>query len=255
MPRSPQGYPVLIQAGDSDGGRELAAKYADVIFSRHSAFDDGQAFYADVKRRLARYGRASDDLKIIPAATVGARRHRGRRPRAGGHDPAPAGEPARRHRLPRAGVGPRPLGLRPRRSAARRRPRRRRRHLDHPRPGAPRRATRSRWPPTWRALAEREEPEHPPARHRGERARSAFVGTPSHGRRADQRVRAGRRGRRLHLRSPPHAARPRRLRRQGRARAAGARRVPRRLHGPTLRDHLGLGQPRASLDQPEAVAR
>ena len=57
VPRSPQGYPVQIQAGDSDGGRELAAAQADVIFSRHSGLHDGQAFYADVKGRLARYGR------------------------------------------------------------------------------------------------------------------------------------------------------------------------------------------------------
>ena len=70
VPRSPQGYPVQIQAGDSDGGRELAARHAEVIFSRHSAFDAGQRFYADVKGRLARYGRAPDDLKIIPAAVV-----------------------------------------------------------------------------------------------------------------------------------------------------------------------------------------
>ncbi len=70
VPPSPQGHPVLIQAGDSDGGRELAAAHADVIFSRHSGFDDGRAFYADVKGRLAAYGRRPEDLKIIPAATA-----------------------------------------------------------------------------------------------------------------------------------------------------------------------------------------
>ncbi len=70
VPRSPQGYPVFIQAGDSDGGRELAAKRADVIFSRHSGYTDGRAFFADVKQRLARYGRRHEDLKIIPAATA-----------------------------------------------------------------------------------------------------------------------------------------------------------------------------------------
>jgi FMN-dependent oxidoreductase (nitrilotriacetate monooxygenase family) len=70
VPPSPQRYPVQIQAGDSDGGRELAAQYADVIFSRHSSFRDGQEFFTDVKGRLARYGRAPDDLKIIPAATA-----------------------------------------------------------------------------------------------------------------------------------------------------------------------------------------
>lgn len=70
VPRSPQGWPVQIQAGDSDGGRELAARQADVIFSRHAGYKEGQAFYADVKRRLAAYGRSPEDLKIIPAATV-----------------------------------------------------------------------------------------------------------------------------------------------------------------------------------------
>jgi FMN-dependent oxidoreductase (nitrilotriacetate monooxygenase family) len=70
IPPSPQRYPVQIQAGDSDGGRELAARYTDVIFSRHSSFGAGQRFYADVKGRLARYGRSPDDLKIIPAAVA-----------------------------------------------------------------------------------------------------------------------------------------------------------------------------------------
>src|SRR5205823_2217019 len=70
VPRSPQGYPVQIQAGDSEGGRELAARYADVIFTRHSGFAEGQRFYADVKGRLAKYGRRPDQLKIIPAAVA-----------------------------------------------------------------------------------------------------------------------------------------------------------------------------------------
>ncbi|HUC26407.1 MAG TPA: LLM class flavin-dependent oxidoreductase, partial [Streptosporangiaceae bacterium] len=49
VPRSPQGHPVIFQAGDSDEGREFAAAAADAIFSRHSALEAGQAFYADVK--------------------------------------------------------------------------------------------------------------------------------------------------------------------------------------------------------------
>ena len=69
VPRSPQGRPVIFQAGDSDEGREFAASSADAIFSRHSQLADGQAFYADVKRRLARYGRHPDQLLILPAAT------------------------------------------------------------------------------------------------------------------------------------------------------------------------------------------
>lgn len=70
VPRSPQRYPVQIQAGDSEAGRELAARHAEVIFSRHSTHGAGQRFYADVKGRLARYGRRPEDLKIIPAAVA-----------------------------------------------------------------------------------------------------------------------------------------------------------------------------------------
>jgi FMN-dependent oxidoreductase (nitrilotriacetate monooxygenase family) len=69
VPRSPQGRPVIFQAGDSEEGREFAASQADAIFSRHSTLDGGRAFYADVKARLARYGRAREDLLILPAAT------------------------------------------------------------------------------------------------------------------------------------------------------------------------------------------
>jgi FMN-dependent oxidoreductase (nitrilotriacetate monooxygenase family) len=69
VPRSPQGRPVIFQAGDSDEGREFAASSADVIFSRHSTREAGQAFFADVKGRLGRYGRTHDELLIMPAAT------------------------------------------------------------------------------------------------------------------------------------------------------------------------------------------
>ncbi|MEU5916441.1 NtaA/DmoA family FMN-dependent monooxygenase [Streptomyces sp. NPDC047141] len=69
VPRSPQGQPVVIQAGDSDEGREFAASAADVIFTRHSTLEAGRAFYADVKGRLARYGRDPGDLKIMPGVT------------------------------------------------------------------------------------------------------------------------------------------------------------------------------------------
>jgi FMN-dependent oxidoreductase (nitrilotriacetate monooxygenase family) len=69
VPRSPQGRPVIFQAGDSEEGREFAAASADAIFSRHSTYDDGRAFYADVKGRLARHGRTPDQLLVLPAAT------------------------------------------------------------------------------------------------------------------------------------------------------------------------------------------
>jgi FMN-dependent oxidoreductase (nitrilotriacetate monooxygenase family) len=69
VPRSPQGHPVILQAGDSEGGRELAAAKADAIFSRHHQLEDGREFYRDVKSRLARHGRDPDSLKIIPGVS------------------------------------------------------------------------------------------------------------------------------------------------------------------------------------------
>jgi FMN-dependent oxidoreductase (nitrilotriacetate monooxygenase family) len=69
VPRSPQGRPVIFQAGDSEEGREFAASTADAIFSRHGTLEEGQAFYADVKGRLARHGRTPGELLILPAAT------------------------------------------------------------------------------------------------------------------------------------------------------------------------------------------
>jgi FMN-dependent oxidoreductase (nitrilotriacetate monooxygenase family) len=69
VPRSPQGRPVIFQAGDSDEGRDFAASCADAIFSRHSTYEEGRAFYADVKGRLGKFGRTPRDLLILPAAT------------------------------------------------------------------------------------------------------------------------------------------------------------------------------------------
>ncbi|ONH24763.1 NtaA/DmoA family FMN-dependent monooxygenase [Pseudofrankia asymbiotica] len=69
VPRGPQGRPVIFQAGDSEEGREFAAASADAIFTGHATLEAGQAFYADVKGRLARYGRARDSLLVLPAAT------------------------------------------------------------------------------------------------------------------------------------------------------------------------------------------
>ncbi|MFE8914350.1 NtaA/DmoA family FMN-dependent monooxygenase [Streptomyces globisporus] len=70
VPRSPQGHPVVIQAGDSGEGREFAASTADIIFTRHGTLEAGRDFYADVKGRLAAYGREADSLKIMPGVTV-----------------------------------------------------------------------------------------------------------------------------------------------------------------------------------------
>jgi FMN-dependent oxidoreductase (nitrilotriacetate monooxygenase family) len=69
VPRSPQGRPVIFQAGDSDDGRDFAASSADAIFTGHATLEAGQAFYNDVKGRLPKYGRTRDQLLILPAAT------------------------------------------------------------------------------------------------------------------------------------------------------------------------------------------
>ena len=65
--RPPQGHPVIVQAGASEHGRELAAATADLVYAVHPTREAARAFYADVKGRLGRYGRDEDDLKILPA--------------------------------------------------------------------------------------------------------------------------------------------------------------------------------------------
>jgi N-acetyl-S-(2-succino)cysteine monooxygenase len=64
--RAPQGRPVLVQAGSSEAGKALAARTADVIFTAQQTLADAVAFYADVKGRMAQYGRDPGDLKIMP---------------------------------------------------------------------------------------------------------------------------------------------------------------------------------------------
>jgi FMN-dependent oxidoreductase (nitrilotriacetate monooxygenase family) len=63
----PQGHPLIVQAGASEQGRELGAATADVIYAIHNALDRARDYYADVKGRMAKYGREPDDLKIMPA--------------------------------------------------------------------------------------------------------------------------------------------------------------------------------------------
>lgn len=64
--RTPQGRPIIIQAGASDQGRELAAATADVIYAAAQTLEDARAYYGDVKGRMAKYGRDPDHLKIMP---------------------------------------------------------------------------------------------------------------------------------------------------------------------------------------------
>jgi N-acetyl-S-(2-succino)cysteine monooxygenase len=66
VPRPPQGYPVIVQAGSSEPGKEFAARTAEVIFTAQQTLADAQGFYRDVKGRLAKYGRRAEQLKIMP---------------------------------------------------------------------------------------------------------------------------------------------------------------------------------------------
>lgn len=66
VPRPVQGHPVIVQAGASEDGKELAAQTAEVIFTAWQTLGEAQAFYRDVKGRLAKYGRQPEQLKIMP---------------------------------------------------------------------------------------------------------------------------------------------------------------------------------------------
>ena len=64
--RSPQGHPVIVQAGSSEDGKELAAATAEAIFTAWTSLDEAQAFYKDVKGRMGKYGRRPDELLVLP---------------------------------------------------------------------------------------------------------------------------------------------------------------------------------------------
>lgn len=68
--RSPQGRPVVVQAGSSPAGLDLAAQTAEVVFTAQTSLAAAQAFYADLKGRLAAYGRSRDAVKIMPGVFV-----------------------------------------------------------------------------------------------------------------------------------------------------------------------------------------
>jgi alkanesulfonate monooxygenase len=69
-PRPPQGWPVIVQAGASDEGKEAAAEFAEAIFSPHLTLESAKAYYDDVKGRMRKYGRDPDHLKILPGLSV-----------------------------------------------------------------------------------------------------------------------------------------------------------------------------------------
>ncbi len=68
--RPVQGWPVVVQAGASDAGRQLAAETAEMVFAAGGPIADARAFYADVKGRAKKIGRNPDHIKILPGAFV-----------------------------------------------------------------------------------------------------------------------------------------------------------------------------------------
>jgi alkanesulfonate monooxygenase len=68
--RPVQGWPVIVQAGASEAGRQLAAETAEVIFASASSLAEAQRFYADVKGRMKKLGRDPDHLKVLPGALI-----------------------------------------------------------------------------------------------------------------------------------------------------------------------------------------
>jgi FMN-dependent oxidoreductase (nitrilotriacetate monooxygenase family) len=66
IPRSPQGYPLLVQAGSSQDGKELAGRYAEAVFTAQQTLAEAVDFYADLKARAIAAGRDPDTIKILP---------------------------------------------------------------------------------------------------------------------------------------------------------------------------------------------
>ncbi|MEU6173759.1 LLM class flavin-dependent oxidoreductase [Streptantibioticus parmotrematis] len=66
VPRSPQAYPLLVQAGSSEDGKDFAARHAEAVFTAQQTLEEAKAFYADLKRRVTAAGRNADAVKILP---------------------------------------------------------------------------------------------------------------------------------------------------------------------------------------------
>jgi len=83
IPRSPQGHPVLVQAGGSADGRNLAARHAEAVFSASQSFEEALAYSRDVKQRAAAFGRGGDAIRVLPGLTtiIGATEAQARRRR------------------------------------------------------------------------------------------------------------------------------------------------------------------------------
>lgn len=89
VPRSPQGRPIVAQAGSSEAGKALGGRHADVIFTTgQTELDQSQELYADIRRRAVEAGRSADDVKILPgiAPVIGSTDEEARRIWVDSHD-------------------------------------------------------------------------------------------------------------------------------------------------------------------------
>nr|WP_277813372.1 LLM class flavin-dependent oxidoreductase [Cellulosimicrobium sp. MM] len=117
-PRSPQARPLIVQAGSSEDGKDLASRYAEAVFTAHQTLADAQAFYSDLKARAAAVGRDPDTVKILPGNRPRHRLHGGGGARAGArarraHRPRVRARPACEDAAPRArGPAARPRAAR-----------------------------------------------------------------------------------------------------------------------------------------------
>ena len=235
LPAGPQGHPILLQAGDSDEGRNFGAHYADALFTLHGSLEDGQRYYADVKGRAASYGRNPDELKVFPAATFVL------------GDTAEEAED-KAHYIRRQQVsGPTAIAMLEQvwgRDLSEYDP-------DGPLPeedptgdisitqGRVRHGDPIEVARRYRERAEAREPFDPRTDHRRHQPGAVRRHRRSR-RRGDRPLHPVRRLRRVHSCAAPDAARPGRVRRPRGAGAAGASRVPYRIQRHTLREHLGL---------------
>ncbi len=70
LPRSPQGWPVLVQAGSSDTGKAFAARHAEAVFTAHIQKSTAEGFYRDIKARVVAAGHRQDQLLVLPGISA-----------------------------------------------------------------------------------------------------------------------------------------------------------------------------------------
>ena len=237
--RPVQGWPVIVQAGASDAGRRLAAETAEAVFTAQSDIAAGRAFYADVKGRMEKIGRAREHMKILPACfvVVGETVEEAREKRARLDSLVDYANAIASLSI---ALGHDASQLRPRRAAA-----------GHPGEQPEQERTRAR-----DRAGEAREPHRAPA---CAAARRLFG--PRDGRhRADDRGRdAGmardRRRRRLHRHVPVPARRARRFLHPGRAGTAAARNLPPRIRGQDVARESGTAAAEEQVLCVSAIAR